>query len=129
MRKQLTQCCGREGAALASNTHTIIRCICHRELTQTVATSHNHLLPSRERQPHPHQHLECYEMHHFLALFWFFYFHYLLGSLIGAFFFLAAFALFGIETGLHRKYVSILLATFEVCDFSSFLFLLSNHTH
>ena len=53
-------------------------------------------------------------MHHFLALFWFFYFHYLLGSLIGAFFFLAAFALFGVETGLHRKYVAFLLATFEV---------------
>lgn len=53
-------------------------------------------------------------MHHLLAVVWFFYFHYLLGSLIGAFFFLAAFALFGIETGLHRKYVATLLATFEV---------------
>ena len=53
-------------------------------------------------------------MHHFLALFWFCYFHYLLGSLIGAFAFLVAFALFGIETGIHRKYVAILLATFEV---------------
>lgn len=57
-------------------------------------------------------------MHHLLALVWFFYFHYLLGSLIGAFFFLAAFALFGIETGLHRKYVDTLLATFEVSPIS-----------
>lgn len=73
------------------------------------------------------------KMHHFLALFWFFYFHYLLGSLIGAFFFLAAFALFGIETGLHRKYVAFLLATFEVSIFSpsnlihSFLSLTLSH--
>lgn len=53
-----------------------------------------------------------------LALLWFVYFHYLLGAFIGASFFLFVFAVFGIETGIHRKYVAILLKTFEVSPIS-----------
>jgi len=53
-------------------------------------------------------------MHHLLALVWFVYFHYLLGAFIGASFFLFVFAVFGVETGVHRKYVAALLRIFEV---------------
>lgn len=53
-------------------------------------------------------------MHHILALVWVLYLNYLLGALFCFFLFLIFFALFGIETGIHRKYVYILLKTFEV---------------
>ncbi|KAI1293528.1 Glycerol-3-phosphate acyltransferase 4 [Halotydeus destructor] len=54
-------------------------------------------------------------MHHILALVWFLYLNYLLGAFICFSLFLTLFALFGIETGIHRKYVQLLLKTFEFC--------------
>lgn len=53
-------------------------------------------------------------MHYLLVLFWWLYLNYLLGAFICFSLFLIFFALFGVETGVHRRYVELLLKTFEV---------------
>ena len=53
-------------------------------------------------------------MHHILALMWFLYLNYLLGAFICFSLFLIIFAVFGVETGIHKNYVKLLLYMFEV---------------